>query len=112
MHPLRKLEINLAIITQFPAFKVLLLLKFKQFLSKFLGSALLVIFFHLVFVISVHFDQAEEIFFFFLPNHHHPRINRLKKLEIPLSRKDVLVNNREGFNACDYDFTWHYFEVQ
>ena len=44
MLPLRKLEINLAIIAQFPAFKVFLLLKFKQFLSKFLGSLLLVFF--------------------------------------------------------------------
>ena len=44
MLPLRKLEINLAIIAQFPAFQVFLLLKFKQFLSKFLGSLLLVFF--------------------------------------------------------------------
>ena len=44
MHPLRKLEINLAMITQSPAFKVFLLLKFKQFLSKFLGYLLLVFF--------------------------------------------------------------------
>ena len=105
MHLLRRLEINLAIITQFPAFKVLLLLKFKQFLSKFLGHVPAVSnFFHLVFVISVHFDLAQVVlfcFFFFLPNHHHPRINRLKNLEIPLSRKEVLVNDREGFNACD-----------
>ena len=45
MHPLRKLVINLAMITQFPAFIVFLLLKFKQFLSKFLGSLLLAFFF-------------------------------------------------------------------
>ena len=65
------------------------------------------IFFHLVLIISVHFDLASTSSFgFFVPNHHHPRINRLKNLEIPLSRKDVLVNNREEFNACDY-FTWH-----
>ena len=44
MHPLRKLEINLAMITQFPAFKVLLLLKFKQFLSIFFSPLLYVIF--------------------------------------------------------------------
>ena len=58
MHPLRKLEINLAMITQFAAFKVLLLLKFKQFLSIFLSPLLLVIF-SLGFVISVHFDLAD-----------------------------------------------------
>ena len=42
--PPRKLEINLAMITQFLAFKVFLLLKFKQFLSKFLDSLLLAFF--------------------------------------------------------------------
>ena len=41
-----------------------LLLKFNQFLSKFFGSLLLV-FFHLVFVISVHFDLAQVVSVFF-----------------------------------------------
>ena len=47
------------------------------------------IFFHLVFVISVHFDLAQVVLVFFLPNHHHPRKEQVKNLEIPLSRKDV-----------------------
>ena len=52
-------------ITQFPAFKMLLVLKFNQFHSKFRGSLLLV-FFSLGFCyISVHFDLA-QVFFFYL----------------------------------------------
>ena len=64
------------------------------------------IFFHLVFVISVHFDQVQVVLSFFCtkppPSSHKP----VEELRNPFSRKDVLVNNREGFNACDY-FTWH-----
>ena len=78
-------------ITQFPAFKMFLVLKFNQFHSKFRGSLLLVFFSRGFCYISVHFDLAQVVFFFiyllfFVSNHHHPRLNRLKNLEIPLSR--------------------------
>ena len=88
--PLRKLEINLAIIPQLPAFKVFLLLKFNQFLSKFLGSLLLVFFFHLVFVISVHYDQAQVVLVFVTkppPSSHKP----VEELRNPFSSLNYLI---------------------
>ena len=97
-------------VTQFPAFEIT---EIQSIFFEISWFPLLLVFFSLGFCYICTFDLAQVVLFvcfFFLPNHHHPRINRLKNLEIPLSRKDVLVNNLEGFNACDY-FTWHYFEV-
>ena len=69
---------------------------------------------YLTILIALLFQRVQlynEFCFYFLPNHHHPRIDQLKNLEIPLSSKDVLVNNREGlkiswFPAVNIFFTW------